>query len=99
MLWSPTAYPAGLVEQVHAHLAPEESLEVVLDVARNAANKIAVTFGGATSTALSVSNISVSGTDASNSLASITAIDAAIQNLSTTRENFGAAINRFTTTV
>jgi len=45
MLWSPTAYPSGLVEQVHAHLAPEESLEVVLDVARNAANKIAVTFG------------------------------------------------------
>jgi flagellin len=62
-------------------------------------DQIAVTFGGATSTALSVSNISVSGTDASNSLASITAIDAAIQNLSTTRENFGAAINRFTTTV
>lgn len=45
MLWQPTAYPVGLVEQVQAHFAPEESLEVVLDVARNAANKIAVTFG------------------------------------------------------
>ncbi len=64
-------------------------------------DQIAVTFGGATSTSLGVaaSSISVSGTDASNSLASITAIDAAIQTLSTTRENFGAAINRFTTTV
>ena len=45
MLWQPTAYPDGLVEQVHAQFAPEESLEIVLDVARNAANKIAVTFG------------------------------------------------------
>lgn len=45
MLWRPTAYPPALVEQVHAHFAPEESLEIVLDVARNAANKIAVTFG------------------------------------------------------
>jgi alkylhydroperoxidase family enzyme len=45
MLWTPTAYPAALVEQVHAQFAPEESLEIVFDVARNAANKIAVTFG------------------------------------------------------
>lgn len=45
MLWQPTAYPAGLVEQVHAHFEPAESVEIVLDVARNAANKIAVTFG------------------------------------------------------
>jgi alkylhydroperoxidase family enzyme len=45
MLWQPTDYPEPLVEQVHAHFAPAESLEIVLDVARNAANKIAVTFG------------------------------------------------------
>lgn len=45
MLWQPTAYPAGLVEQVHTHFEPAESVEIVLDVARNAANKIAVTFG------------------------------------------------------
>jgi alkylhydroperoxidase family enzyme len=45
MLWTPTDYPAGLVEQVHAHFTPEESVEIVLDVARNAANKIAVAFG------------------------------------------------------
>jgi alkylhydroperoxidase family enzyme len=45
MLLRPTAYPAQLVEQVKAHFSAEESLEIVLDVARNAANKIAVTFG------------------------------------------------------
>ena len=64
-------------------------------------DQISVTFGGATTSTLGVaaSSISVTGTDGSNSLASITAIDTAIQTLSTTRENFGAAINRFTTTV
>jgi alkylhydroperoxidase family enzyme len=45
MLWQPTSYPPGLVEQVHAHFDAAESVEIVLDVARNAANKIAVTFG------------------------------------------------------
>lgn len=45
MLWSPTRFPDGLVEQVRSELSGAEALEVVLDVARNAANKIAVTFG------------------------------------------------------
>ena len=45
MLWSPASFPDGLVEQVHEEFTPAESLEVVLDVARNAANKIAVVFG------------------------------------------------------
>ncbi len=45
MLWRPTAYPAGLVQDVHAQFSAPEALELVLDIARNAANKIAVTFG------------------------------------------------------
>ncbi len=45
MLWQPTAYPVGLVDQVHQNLTSVESIEVVLDVARNASNKIAVAFG------------------------------------------------------
>ncbi len=45
MLWQPTSDPPGLVEQVHASFSADESLEIVLDVARNAANKIAVAFG------------------------------------------------------
>jgi alkylhydroperoxidase family enzyme len=45
MLWRPTDYPAGLVQDVHGLFSAAEALELVLDVARNAANKIAVTFG------------------------------------------------------
>lgn len=45
MLVQPAHFPPGLVEQVHGAFSAEESLEIVLDVARNAANKIAVTFG------------------------------------------------------
>lgn len=45
MLWQPTRFPEPLVEQVRAEFDPAEALEIVLDVARNAANKIAVTFG------------------------------------------------------
>lgn len=44
ILWQPSSYPSGLVEQVHEHLSPAEAVEVVLDVARNATNKIAVAF-------------------------------------------------------
>ncbi|MFN7150194.1 MAG: carboxymuconolactone decarboxylase family protein, partial [Microthrixaceae bacterium] len=45
MLWQPTRFPDPLVDQVRAEFDPTEALELVLDVARNAANKIAVTFG------------------------------------------------------
>jgi alkylhydroperoxidase family enzyme len=42
MIWQPAAYPTGLVEQVGAYFSPAEALELVLDVVRNAANKVAV---------------------------------------------------------
>ena len=42
ILWQPAAYPDGLVEQVHAAFSPEETVEMVLDLTRNAANKVAV---------------------------------------------------------
>jgi alkylhydroperoxidase family enzyme len=45
MLWQPTRHPRELRAQVHETFSTEESVEVVLDVARNAANKIAVAFG------------------------------------------------------
>jgi alkylhydroperoxidase family enzyme len=44
MLWQPRAYPPELVADVHACFSSEEIVEIVLDVARNAANKIAVAF-------------------------------------------------------
>jgi alkylhydroperoxidase family enzyme len=42
ILWQPASYPDGLVEQVRATFSPEETLEMVLDLVRNAANKVAV---------------------------------------------------------
>ncbi|HEX4428764.1 MAG TPA: hypothetical protein VHZ96_05800 [Frankiaceae bacterium] len=42
ILWQPAAYPDGLVEQVRATFSPEETIEMVLDLVRNAANKVAV---------------------------------------------------------
>jgi len=44
IVWQPTAYPDGLAAAVHRELSPAETVELVLDVARNAANKIAVAF-------------------------------------------------------
>ncbi|MGH8979102.1 MAG: carboxymuconolactone decarboxylase family protein [Acidimicrobiia bacterium] len=44
-LWRPMQYPPGLDTQVHATFSPAEIVEILLDVARNAANKIAVAFG------------------------------------------------------
>jgi alkylhydroperoxidase family enzyme len=42
ILWQPAAYPDGLVEQVRATFSPDETIEIVLDLVRNAANKVAV---------------------------------------------------------
>ena len=45
MIWQPGAYPSDLPAQVRASFTPEEAVEIVLDVSRNAANKIAVALG------------------------------------------------------
>jgi alkylhydroperoxidase family enzyme len=45
LLWRPGDFPAGLVAQVHAHYAPAQVVEIVLDVTRNALNKFAVAMG------------------------------------------------------
>lgn len=42
MIWTPTAIPDDVVAGVRRHLSDAQAVEVVLDVARNAANKIAV---------------------------------------------------------
>jgi AhpD family alkylhydroperoxidase len=42
MIWTPTAIPEDVVAGVRRHLSDAQAVEVVLDVARNAANKIAV---------------------------------------------------------
>lgn len=45
MIWSPYVVPPAVAEQARAHLTPAQVVEVVLDVTRNAANKIAVALG------------------------------------------------------
>jgi alkylhydroperoxidase family enzyme len=42
VIWQPASYPDGLAEQVRATFSPEETIEMVLDLVRNAANKVAV---------------------------------------------------------
>jgi alkylhydroperoxidase family enzyme len=43
-VWQPTQWPPGLGEQVVDALGPTAATELILDVVRNAANKIAVAF-------------------------------------------------------
>ena len=58
-----------------------------------AADRLAVSFGGADATRLAVNGTAVA--TVAGAQTSITALDAAIQSLSTVREGFGASMNRF----
>lgn len=58
-----------------------------------ATDRIAVSFGGADSAGLAVAGGDL--TNFANAQTAITALDAGIQTLSTTREGFGSSLNRF----
>ena len=45
IIWTPTAVPEDVVARVREHLTEAQTVEVVLDVIRNATNKIAVALG------------------------------------------------------
>jgi hypothetical protein len=45
VIWSPYLIPVEVADRARALLTPEQVVEVVLDVTRNAANKIAVALG------------------------------------------------------
>jgi hypothetical protein len=45
MLWQPLLYPPGLAAEVRAAFDAARTTELLFDIARNAANKIAVAFG------------------------------------------------------
>jgi alkylhydroperoxidase family enzyme len=45
MVWQPCSYPDDLPAAVRASFSDAETVELVFDIARNAANKIAVAFG------------------------------------------------------
>jgi alkylhydroperoxidase family enzyme len=51
MIWSPYAVSQEVAEACNAYLTPAQVVEVVLDVTRNAANKIAVALGADAATA------------------------------------------------
>ena len=45
VLWTPHAWPAGLAADVRRCFSPDQAVELVFDVVRNAANRIAVALG------------------------------------------------------
>ncbi|MCW2816271.1 MAG: Uncharacterized protein JWN84_3726, partial [Nocardioides sp.] len=45
IVWTPAHLRAQDLDAVRAHLTPAQAVEVVLDVMRNAANKISVALG------------------------------------------------------
>ncbi len=61
-------------------------------IGTSASDQVSVSFGGVTATTLGVNASKVDSV--ANAQSSITAIDSAIQTLSTTREGWGAAMNR-----
>lgn len=73
------------------------NIDFQVGINTTANDRISVAFGGVTTTALAI-NASVVDTFA-NAQSAITAIDAAIGTLSTTREGFGSAINRMQSSV
>lgn len=45
VIWEPRSWPVGLAAQVRDRFSPAAAVEIVLDVVRNGANKIAVALG------------------------------------------------------
>lgn len=66
-IWTPYAVPAGVLAAANEHLSQEQILEVVLDVTRNAANKIAVALGADAATV--ADGVELFTTDADGNLA------------------------------
>ena len=71
------------------------TLQVGLD--NTASDQIAVTLGGVSLATISASATLISGSTASGALASLSTIDNAISDVSTSRSSFGAAMNRLET--
>jgi flagellin len=78
---------------------PTVSIDFQVGINNTAADKIAVDFGNMTIQALGIASSGVDGADATNSLASISAVDAAIANVSARRADYGAVMNRLQLTV
>jgi alkylhydroperoxidase family enzyme len=68
MIWTPTAIPEPVLAAVRGLLSPAQAVEVVLDVARNAANKIAVALGADAATVTDGVELFVTDADGTHSI-------------------------------
>ena len=68
-IWTPYAVPADVVAAANEYLTPEQITEVVLDVTRNAANKIAVALG--TDAATVTDGVELFSTDLDGNVSSV----------------------------
>jgi len=78
---------------------PSTSVSFQTGIGTTASDHVSVTFGGADATALGVDPASIDLTSVAKSQATLTALDTAIQSLSTVREGFGAAMNTMQDTI
>jgi len=76
------------------------TIDIQVGMAAGSNNQIGVAFSTTISaSALSLTSVSVTGTDNTNSLAALTAVESALTVISSTRANFGAVQNRLESTV
>lgn len=73
------------------------TVQIQVGIGTTASDQVAINFGGLTATTLTVAGTSV--TDQTNAGAAMDAIDAALKTVATKRATFGAAINRFQSTI
>ncbi len=78
-------------------LAAANPVAFQVGINNTANDRLTISFGGATASAIGVSGLTIS--TVANSQAAIATIDTAVSNLSAVRTRFGAAINRFQGTV
>jgi flagellin len=71
-----------------------ETITLQVGLSNTASDQIAVTLGGVSLATISGTGVIVSGTSASGALASLSTIDQAISDVSTSRSTFGASMNR-----
>lgn len=70
------------------------AIDFQVGIGTSADDRISVTFGGMDATTLGVATANVTGADATNAQAAITALDTALDSVSSRRAEFGAANNR-----
>jgi flagellin len=78
---------------------PPTTVDFQTGIGTTADDHVSIGFGGADATALGVNSATLDLTSSTNASSAITAIDTAIQSLSTVREGFGAGMNTMQQTI